>query len=105
MPKREPTSAEYDHLLQENDVLRLQLARLHSDLKRKQQTITKLIEVINKDEVLINDIAEACRRRQRGSVRARTTASERLNTPPSASAPLEQAKPAHRCHCEVAPKY
>src|SRR6516165_9545451 len=30
MPKREPTSAEYDHLLQENDALRLQLARLHS---------------------------------------------------------------------------
>ena len=58
MPKREPTSAEYDHLLQENDPLRLQLARLHSDLKRKQQTIAKLIEVINKDEVLINDIAE-----------------------------------------------
>jgi len=41
MPKREPTSAEYDHLLQENDALRLQLARLHSDLKRKQQTIAK----------------------------------------------------------------
>jgi regulator of replication initiation timing len=57
-PLRGPTSAEYQHLLDENDALRLQLAKLRSDLKRKQRTITWLIEIINKDEERINNMAK-----------------------------------------------
>jgi regulator of replication initiation timing len=42
MPKREPTSAEYQFLLDENDALRRDNVRLRTELKNKDQTIDHL---------------------------------------------------------------
>jgi regulator of replication initiation timing len=42
MPKRDPTSAEYEQVLAENDALRIENVGLRRELKSKDQTIDRL---------------------------------------------------------------